>query len=332
MSDNPFSVFISNEAINAQYDFTPTEMDIMALVIYKTQPSKPWTDSIVMYVNDIRTLKQNGSKAIYEGVKEALTGLVTKPYRIFDREYKNFYVCGFIASGEYEANTGKITITLTRKIHQLIVNIQREFTSFNVRSILMLKRKHAKRLYLLACQFVGTGVRNIHLDELRRNFGIQDRYPTFADLQRYVIQPAIMEINEKTELQIQVNPIKTGRSIDSLNIQIAPNEHIIYSTSSKDPAESEDLKKLRSRLVQLGLSDWQALNILRTLDMEQVNRTLYQFQLIRDKIQKPGPYLAKTFESQGVPMAKKMPLMQYRIDDMADEIAAVEAAKQRKSA
>lgn len=327
MTDNPFSVFISNEAINAQYDFTPTEMDIMALVIYKVQPSKPWTDGITMYVNDIRTMKQGGSKAIYEGVKEALTGLVTKPYRIFDREFRKFFVCGFISSGEYEANTGKITITLTQKIHQLIVNIQREFTAFNVRSILMLKRKHSKRFYLLACQFAGTGVRNIKLDELRRNFGITDRYPTFADLDRYVIQPAIMEINEKTELQISVNPIKTGRAIDSLNIQIAANDHIIYNKSTGRIAESEDIKKIKSRLIQYGLSEWQVGNILQTLDVEQINRTLYQFQLIRDKVHNPGPYLRTTFASLGVPLQKKMPFLQYRIDEMAAEIEAVNAAR-----
>ncbi len=219
--------FLSNEAVNAQYAFTSTEIDLMALVILKTQPNKPWTDTITFHTHELITLKHNVSNGIYQAVKDALTGLASKPYKIYDRTNRKFYVSAFISSGEYEENTGKVTVTMSRQMHEMVINIKREFTAFNIKSLLMLKKMYSKRLYLMCCQFESTGFRNITMEEIRKNFELQNKYPLFADFDRYVLQPSIKEINDMTEFNVTITPKRAGRAIHSLDIGIE-NSTIIY--------------------------------------------------------------------------------------------------------
>lgn len=330
-ADSPtLRLFMSNEAVNAKYDFTATEIDLMIAVIFKTQPNKPWTDKVEIYMSELRQFKRIESNGIYDTVKEALEGLASKSYKIFDREKKSFFVAPFIRSGYYEGNTGKITIGLSEEIHKLVINIKREFTSFNLASIMNLRSKHAKRLYLLCCQFGATGHRNIQLQELRQNFGLNEKYPLFADFDRFVIQPAMREINDKTEFTLDITPVKIGRSVKSLDIAITPNSHIIYSKYSEGVSEVDGAgESLKVKLKRFGLSDWQIYNVFQTLEKQQIHQAIYKMKTANKPVNNTGAYLAKTFAGMGVPMTAKMPVLQYRIHEMAADIEAVEALKRK---
>lgn len=71
------------------------------------------------------------------------------------------------------------------------------------------------------------------MEEIRKNFELKDKYPLFAEFDRCVLQPAVKEINEMTELRIEISPKKTARAVTSLDIKIESNLSIIYIMSNK---------------------------------------------------------------------------------------------------
>lgn len=317
--------FLSNEAVNAQFSFTSTEIDVMALIILKTQPNKPWTDTVVFHTHELISLKHSVSNGIYQSVKDALTGLASKPYKIFDREKRKFFVSAFISSGEYEENTGKITITMSKQMHEMVINIKREFTAFNIKSLLMLKKMYSKRLYLLCCQFQNTGFRNVTMEEIRTNFGLQNKYPLFADFDRYVLQPAIKEINELTEFKINIEPMRSGRAVHSLDISIESST-IIYSKSST--SESPEITAIKAKLATYGIAEWLIYNVVNQLTIQQINKAIYLMQTATKPVHNPGKYLFTTFQNLGVNTSGKIS-NQTRLDEQAEIAAALEELRNK---
>ena len=55
-----------------------------------------------------------------------------------------------------------------------------------------------------------------HIGELRAIFDIQNQYERWADIRRYVLEPAIEEINDYGTVKVTMTPQKTGRSVSAV--------------------------------------------------------------------------------------------------------------------
>lgn len=49
--------------------------------------------------------------------------------------------------------------------------------------------------------------------------GILDKYEQFKDLNKWVIKPAIKELNQRSDLTIKFETIKKGRSVKALSFE-----------------------------------------------------------------------------------------------------------------
>ena len=68
-------------------------------------------------------------------------------------------------------------------------------------------------------KFNATGERVIYLSDFKSALGISDKYSHFKDLNKWVIKPAIKELNQRTDLVIKFETIKKGRSVAALSFE-----------------------------------------------------------------------------------------------------------------
>ncbi|MCT8342297.1 MULTISPECIES: replication initiation protein [Photorhabdus] len=52
-------------------------------------------------------------------------------------------------------------------------------------------------------------------------FGIEDKYLQFRDSNKFILKPAIKELNQKSNLIVSVNTVKDGRNVVSLSLYIS---------------------------------------------------------------------------------------------------------------
>jgi plasmid replication initiation protein len=65
------------------------------------------------------------------------------------------------------------------------------------------------------------------LDELRRVLSIPDGVLTkWFDVKRKVLDQAVKEINELTDITVKYTPIKKGRSVEEIQFNIFPKNEI----------------------------------------------------------------------------------------------------------
>ena len=109
------------------------------------------------------------------------------------------------------------------------------------------------------------------IEKFRELMGLEnDEYPTYKVLNRDVIKPAINEINELTNFQIELETKRGGRRIAELKFIITrakelptfePKEETVEATQRSLFLDMEELPPIAVRLVQAGVSHREARRI-----------------------------------------------------------------------
>ena len=111
---------------------------------------------------------------------------------------------------------GRVTMTFSDEILKYISQLKGHFTSYKIHCVSNLKSVYSMRLYELLIQFKTTGVRAIGVDQFKNLLGLEGMYSQFKFLKRDVINPAIKELNAKSNLEIELKTLTKGRKVASL--------------------------------------------------------------------------------------------------------------------
>jgi plasmid replication initiation protein len=85
---------------------------------------------------------------------------------------------------------------------------------------------YAIRFYELMMQYRSTGKREISLEDIRWMFQLQNKYPVWADLKRWVIDQATKEINQYSPYKLTIETKKTGRKITSIVLSFQDKKNL----------------------------------------------------------------------------------------------------------
>lgn len=160
-----------------------------------------------------------GSSQPYRDLKDAAEGLMGKRVWIIPSKKWRHWIRG----AEYHEGEGAVTITLEDSLLPFLCapgGLVR-FATVNLTHVSGLRRFASIRLYELLNQFVYSGVRQIAVDDLREMLTGEGAYPVYSDFKKRVIDPAVNEINKKTNLRTRYDQIKKGRPVVALKFYIA---------------------------------------------------------------------------------------------------------------
>jgi len=127
---------------------------------------------------------------------------------------------------KYFDGEGKVELIFSDSIMPYLTQLTQQFTAIVVKNVSALKRTYSIRIYELLMQFQKTGNRLIKIDDFRVMLGLDNKYSDFKILNRSVIKPAIKELNEKSDIIVNVDIIKKGRSAVSLHFKFKQDKQI----------------------------------------------------------------------------------------------------------
>lgn len=147
------------------------------------------------------------------------TGNPKKPWRQLN----------WISMSEYDGQ-GKLTIKLSEDIKPYVIGLEKYYTQYQLKNILNFNSFYAIRLYeLIKCEDGKTlGEKDsieFTIKELREAFDCIDKYLKFNNFKARVIQTAINEINEKSDIEIYPTYLKLGKSVNSISFEIHINKN-----------------------------------------------------------------------------------------------------------
>lgn len=236
----------SNQVIEASYTLTTIEQRLILSAIAQIPKGEPVTDEVIYTVSvaDLQKFGANETTA-YRDLKESVSRLFDRSIvlRSSDRTSRTRWVQKI----DFMDSRGVIGIRFSKDILPFLSNLSTEFTKYLASDLIGVTSTYAIRLYEFLVQYQSIGKREISVVDLRWMFELQNKYPVWADLKRWVIDQAVKEINEFSPLSVTYETKKTGRKITSINLrfkQKPKQAQIATETPKRDQTGEIQLKPL----------------------------------------------------------------------------------------
>lgn len=242
MEDN-YLVTQGNNLIEARHKnpLTAREQKIVLTMVSMIQPSdEDFKDYRISVKNFSEMLGLKGSVK-YTQMKEIAENLMTKTIEI-PKENGGWILANWISSAEYKEGEGVIDLSFSPKLKPYMLQLKNQFTSYRLSNILNLNSTYSIRLYELMKKWQHLSRWECSIEDLRGKFGIGEGvYPRYANLKARVLVTAITEVNEKTDLYINFNEIKKGRSVERIEFTIrhTPEKEIKLTEPKKKPEQPQ---------------------------------------------------------------------------------------------
>lgn len=239
-----------NALIEASHKLSESEQRLVLLAILK---GREFCDSIeelkdkelIIHAEDYMKAFGVERQSAYESLKKAVLGLFEAKwgYR-FVNSKGNIEVAyeRFTQSAKYVENEATVKFMFANSIIPMLVELERNFTSYEIEQVANLQSRYAMRLYECLIRFKASKLLNITLDELRFRFGLLNtEYKVMSDFKKRVLDMAVKDINDNTDITVSYDQHKQGRTITSFTFKFKQKAKVKTAKVEQDKRDPNTL-------------------------------------------------------------------------------------------
>ena len=216
------TIYKSNELVEAGYRLSLAEQRMIILSLGQIDSRDLTQKKVTLYAKDYA--KEWGVSEV-----NAMREIKQATSRLFDRyitlknadETTKFRWIQSIA--KYHKGEARISFTFSDDILPFLFELDFKLgvTKYELLSVSGFSSVYSFRLYELAVKLLGMRNQVIDLDEIRRILQLENKYPEYKEFNKFVLKPSLSDINEKSDLLLNIEPVKLGRNIVAFEFQIA---------------------------------------------------------------------------------------------------------------
>lgn len=228
----------ANDLIESRYKFDIWETRIFLSVLSQIRRDDQEFHSYRIRYRDVIKVFGLKSGDSYAYLRDAARSLMEKKFVVNYEEkgvkreklYHILRTVDVMQNGEESkkgaTNNEYIDVVVEDMMRPLLLQLQKNFTAYDIQNVVKLG-VYPVRVYELLKQYQSIGSRTIRVDEMKVMFEVEDKYRLFGDFNRWVIRPAIKEINNHTDLLVtDSEKIKEGRRVVAMKFTFRPKNEI----------------------------------------------------------------------------------------------------------
>lgn len=215
---NDLVVVKANSLIEASYRLSIDEIRILALTIGTMNPKsnqKIFDFTVADFVREFPEINMDNA---YKQIQLAIKRIYERSIKTEDKERVTEF--RWVSSRTYFKQEGRFRIAMTEEVMPYLTQLKGQFTQYQLKNIAYFNSIHSVRIYELITQYRSVGNREIVIDDLKKWLQVEENYSRWNNFKARVLEPAIAEINEKSDLFVEVEQVKRGRSIYALRFII----------------------------------------------------------------------------------------------------------------
>lgn len=224
----------ANQLIRAAYTMPLLTQRLFLLALSKVTSEKyPKSNTCIGVVVSVKDwMLTYGSERPWRDLKTAAKDLMKRQLVLNPLQADGRKEINFCDSTTYYEGMGYCEIKFGYSISVYLAGMLDQFTQMDLLNLSKFKSRNTVRLYELLSQMRTRGKAKwwlkISLQEFRvvMGYGKKTAYTRTAELKRAVIDPAIQEINERSDLYVEVEYEKAGRTITALLFRFRDNEQL----------------------------------------------------------------------------------------------------------
>lgn len=259
---NELSVRKSNEMVSAKYKSTLLENQIMTIALTRIEESardKNAPLTATLYPGELKRIIGDPTH-IYRTLKSVSKTMVGHTMFLEDRQ-GNFHAYAIVTDAEYQ--DGVFRVKFNESLRDHILGLEKNYTTYELSVLTDFKSNSSFRLYELLKKEIYKSRKSVNngrvdveyrISELRFMIGLANsddagvknamgrmgenidwdklyslldkkdkKYEAWKDMRRYVIEPAQIELEEKSNVRFDFDTYRSGRKIDRIVFHVYPN-------------------------------------------------------------------------------------------------------------
>jgi plasmid replication initiation protein len=245
-----------NALIDASYSLDVTEQRLILLSIIEARETGRGitADGFLeihasSYMNQFKVEKH----AAYEALSNACKSLFRRYFTYQDTEPKTgksrLVESRWVSKVAYIKDAAMVQICFAPDVIPLITRLESNFTSYEIQQISSLSSAYAIRLYELLIKWRSLGQTPlINIADFRKQLGVEiDEYQRMGAFKERVLNLAMQQINEHTDILIDYEQHKAGRVITGFSFTFTQKKQpkdVTPKTQKAKPKPTEDLNTL----------------------------------------------------------------------------------------
>lgn len=210
----------------ARYSLTVNQQKLISYVISLIKPTDKDFKKYEISVSDFCMICGIDRNHFYKDLKNIIDNLDDKSFWVETKD--KVFKFRWFSEVEYFPQQGKVNVMLNSNIKPYLIDLTKNFTSYELLNVLPLRSKYAIRLYEI--------LKSYTYDKFNPNFKIFDleELKTLLDASTYVyrdfnkriLDKTKEEINKYTDLKIDYEAIKTGRKVVAIKYTIEEKQFL----------------------------------------------------------------------------------------------------------
>ena len=238
-----------NSLIGASYNLGVVEQRLIFLAIIEAREQKTLIEAgglLRIYAQSYAKKFDVEKHTSYEAMKRAVEGLYEAgfAYSKIDKQSGKMgrYKSRWVDKIGYIDDLGCVELVFASDVIPLITRLEARYTEYELKQVVGLQSEYAIRLYELIIQWRSVGKTNpISLAELREKLGLVDEYKRIEAFKRRVLDLAVKQINEHTDITVDYEQHKQGRVITGFTFKFRIKDKIKKALESKRDADTPDM-------------------------------------------------------------------------------------------
>ena len=243
-SNDSIMITKSNTLVEACYDLSVAEHDLMTLAINKMHKQPTGTKQVTISAKEFAIANKVTDNYAYKTLKDTAKTLGERKLKfplyvdnniqaedssqklcVLKPNHSNFKVLkaeySWLQGISYQDQEGYILLHFSDPLAFLIEHTNQAYTKYDYIKTVNFKGASSKRMYELIHKWKGLGkTPEMTVAEWKEYFGVTDSYPKVAEFKRRVLDPAIKQINEQGEFKLTLTSRKEGRGISHFRLLI----------------------------------------------------------------------------------------------------------------
>ena len=238
-----------NSLIGASYSLSVVEQRLIFLAIIEAREQKTLIEAgglLRIYAQSYAKQFDVEKHTSYEAMKRAVEGLYEAGFaysKLDERSGKiGHYKSRWVDKIGYIDDLGCVELVFASDVIPLITRLEARYTEYELKQVVGLQSEYAIRLYELIIQWRSVGKTNpIFLSDLREKLGLVDEYKRIEAFKRRVLDLAVKQINEHTDITVEYEQHKQGKVITGFTFKLK-----MKTKSNRVTEAKRDINKLTS--------------------------------------------------------------------------------------
>lgn len=233
-------VNVHSAAIHIENKVTLIQRQSWLYLLYRAFPTLKEQTIHEIPLNDLKDflhMRKKDNAPLKQSLK-SLVGIILE-WNVLEKDSDEWGATGLLAFCKIVTKNGKSVLSyeFSSEIRQKLANPSM-YAKINLIISQRFKSKHALSLYCLALDYhrlsSNFGYKHLTLEEMKLYLGVADKSYTTKELKRAVMLPAQKEINESSDIELNITDITSGRKITGFRLEMRIKDRFLPAYQSPE--------------------------------------------------------------------------------------------------